>query len=222
MGLLSIPTRNKKRVQDGNENTRYFKRSNYSNPDAVRNLIRYITRTRENETRAQDLLTYGAVGAGCYLHPDEIIQQFLYVQNAHGINRRGGCRMYHEVFNLHDSEAMELRYDPVQFWQVGMKCCQIYYRMGFQTAFAVHWEPNKHYHFHFAVNSISFIDGHKWRTSLSLKELDQRERISQLEKLHLRNEIFNQILYEHQMMINGTHMPLYFTNVASSAQPVSG
>lgn len=217
MGLLSIPTKNKERVQDGSENIRHFKRSNFSNPDAVRNLIRYITRTRENETRAQDLLTYGTTGAGYYLHPDDIIQQFLYVQNTHRINSRGGIRMYHEVFNLYDSEAMELRYDPYQFWLVGMKCCEIYFQMGFQAVFAAHWEQNKRYHFHFAVNGVSFVNGNKWRTSLSLKELEPP-----LIKLHQRNEIFNQILYEHQRMINGAYMPLYFVDVPFPVQPVSG
>lgn len=230
MGLLSIPTKNKERVQDGNENIRHFKRSNYSNPDAVRNLIRYITRTRENESRAQDLLAYGAVGAGYYLHPDDIIQQFLYVQNAHGINSRGGKRMHHEVFNLYDSEAMELGNDPYQLWLVGMKCCEVYYRMGFQAVFAVHWQQDKRYHFHFAINNISFVNGLKLHTSMSMKgsdqgegvfpleELDQMEGTSPLEKLHIRNEIFNQILLERQKAYQSE--PLYFVHPSFTVSPV--
>lgn len=203
MGLLGIPTRTNKMKQSDNGSFIHYKRNNYSNPDAVENLIHYITRTRVNEDRAQDLLAYGAAGAGYYLHPDDMIQQFLYVQNIYGINRRGGKRMYHEVFNLYDCEAIELNCDPIQLGQVGMECCQIYFQMGFQAVFAVHWEAGKRYHFHFAVNSINFIDGRKWHTSIP--EIQQREKI------------FNQILWERQKAFNSVYMPLYFLD---DPQPV--
>lgn len=104
--------------------------------------------------------------------------------------------MYHEVFTLYDCEVEELGYDREQLWQVGMACCQVYFQMGFQAVFAIHWEPNKHYHFHFAVNSISFVDGRKWHTSLP--EIKQRE------------EMFNKILLERQKEFSGWYTPLYF------------
>lgn len=196
MGLLGIPTRPKKIMQDGGENDRHYRHRNYSNPDAVENLIRYVTRTRENEERLQDLISYGAAGSAYYLHPDDIIRQFQYVQNVYGIKRRGGRRMYHEVFNLYDCEFQELGYDREQLWLFGMECCHIYYQMGFQAVFGIHWEPDKHYHIHFAVNSISFVDGHKWHTSLP--EIQQR------------GDLFNKILFERQKAYSGAYIPLYF------------
>lgn len=196
MGLLGIPTRSNTKKQNDNRNGIYYKRNNYRNPNAVENLIHYVTRTRGNEDREQDLISYGAAGAGYYLPPNDIIRQFLYVQYVYGINRRGGKRMYHEVFNLYDCEVEELGYDRGQLWLVGMECSQIYFQMGFQAVFAIHWEPDKHYHLHFAVNSINFIDGHKWHTSLP--EIKQRE------------EIFNKILLERQKAFSGWYTPLYF------------
>lgn len=194
MGHLGIPINPNK----GKQENKYYKHSNYSNSNAVGNLIRYITRTRENEDREKDLIAFGAVGACYYFHPDDIIKQFLFVQNGYAINSRGGKRMYHEVFNLYDCEAAELNYDRMQLFWLGMKCSQIYFKMGFQTVFAVHWEEGKHYHIHFAVNSINFTNGRKWHTSL--EEIKQRE------------DIFNQILFKQQIILKGTASPIIFSD----------
>ena len=191
MGHLGIPT-----IPD-NKNSMY-KNRNYTNPDAVERLIRYITRTRANENRAGDLVCYGAWGAGYYNTPEDIIRQFLYVQIANKIASRQGRRMYHEVLNLYDCEAEMFHGDWEQLWYAGMECCQIYCDMGFQSVFAVHWEPDKHLHYHFAVNSVSYIDGRKWHTSLA--EIQNREII------------FNQILEKHQRMINDRISPIIIFN----------
>lgn len=190
MGQLGIPAR------PDNKKGSFHKRGNYTNDDAVENLIRYITRTRENEGRGGDLIAYGAAGAGFCLQPDDIIRQFLYVQRANKIDTRKGRRMYHEVFNLCDCEVWPFYMGWEQFWHVGMDCCRIYYQMGFQAVFAIHWEPGKHYHFHFAVNSISFMDGRKWHTSLA--EIKQREIV------------FNQILVNRQRIASREVSPVIF------------
>lgn len=191
MGLLGIPTRGKQpRDAVG------YRYRNYTNPKAVEYLIRYITRTRYNEGRGGDLVTSGAVGAVNYLSVGDTIRQFLYVQNAYGINSRKGRRMYHEVFNLRSDETNPLENYPGHFWEIGMECCQVYYRMGFQSVFALHWEEGGRYHFHFAVNSINYMDGHKWHTSLN--EIKQREGV------------FNQIVEKHLRMVSGRMSPIYF------------
>ncbi len=192
MGQLGIPI-NPNRVK---QDKIYYKHSNYSNLNAVRNLIRYITRTRENEDRKKDLIAYGAVGAGYDFHPNTIIQQFLFVQNGYAINSRGGKRMYHEVFNLYDCEVEDLNYDPMQLFELGRECGQIYFKMGFQVVFAIHKEEGKHYHIHFAVNSINFINGLKWHTSF--EEIKQRE------------DVFNHILIKRQIALKGAVSPIIF------------
>lgn len=177
---------------------------NFKNTDAVENLIHYITRTRGNENRAGDLVTYGAAGACCYQSAEDIIQQFKYVQNTYRINSRKGRRMYHEILTLFDHEAGWLNYDPVWFWRVGTECCQVYFQMGFQAVFAVHYEESKHYHFHFAVNSISFIDGRKWHTSFP--EKNQRE------------SIFNGILNRDQVMAGRKAVPIVYLKNAQEVK----
>lgn len=197
MGLLGIPTKgNKISYYNNNGKHIYYKKGNYSNVDAVENLLRYVTRTRENEDRANDLINYGAVGADYFHSVDDMIQQFHYIQYIHGINSRRGCRMYHEVLNLTDCEYKRLGYNAEVLWRVGMECCQIYYQKGHQVVFAVHWEPDKRCHIHFAVNSINFLNGLKWHTSIAeIKE---------------RGWIFNGILCKYQIMATGAIEPLEF------------
>jgi hypothetical protein len=182
MGQLVLPTRNDK------GNSRYPK-ANYANLNAVSNVIHYITRTRYRENRMNELLGYGADGVAVNADVDSIINQFLYVQDVFNINKRGGRRMHHEVYNLYDYEARELMFYPENLWLFGKDCCRVYYEMGFQTVFAVHFQQGKHFHIHFAINSISYIDGRKWHTSL--------------EELKIRNQIFDQILMQHQIRVQG-------------------
>ncbi len=196
MGLLGIPTKADKGNGRG-------KKGRYSNPDAVEKLLRYVTRTRENENRAGDLISYGAVGTDYFHSVDDMIQQFGYIQYIHGINTRGGCRMYHEVLNLADLELERLGYNAGMLWQVGMECCQVYYQKGHQAVFAVHWEPEKRCHIHFAVNSINFINGLKWHSSLP--EIKEREGI------------FNEILRKYQIMATGAIEPLEFLDKGNDA-----
>ena len=112
--------------------------------------------------------------------------------------------MYHEVLSLLDYEAEWLNFDPVWFWHVGIECCQVYFQMGFQAVFAVHYEESKHYHFHFAVNSISFIDGRKWHTSFP--EKNQRE------------SIFNEILNRNQIMAGRKAVPIVYLKNAQEVE----
>lgn len=120
MGILGIPTRTNKGSYSNNGKAVHYKNRNYTNTDAVENLIHYVTRTRENEGRGGDLITYGAAGADYFHSVDGIIQQFRYVQYIYGINSRGGRRMYHEVLNLKDCELERLGNDAEILWKVGM------------------------------------------------------------------------------------------------------
>lgn len=196
MGLLGIPTRGNKKNYYNNNGVYARYKENYSNVDAVENVLRYVTRTRENEKRAHDLINYGAVGTDYFHSVDGMIQQFRKIQYIHGINSRRGRRMYHEVLNLSDCEWERLGHNAEMIWWVGMECCQIYYQKGHQAVFAVHWEPEKRCHIHFAINTINFLNGLKWHTSLA--EIKEREMI------------FNEILCKYQIMATGAIEPLEF------------
>ena len=67
MAILGMPSRNRETKEQTGENAVHYKKKNYTNLDAVEYLIHYVTRTRENEDRAGDLIAYGAVGAD-YFH----------------------------------------------------------------------------------------------------------------------------------------------------------
>lgn len=191
MGVLGIPTRTNANF------SRYYK-NNYTNQDAVAKVIRYITRTRMDE-RKDDLVFYSAIGATRFGSTDDIIQQFCCVQNAYGIERRGGKRMYHEVFSLTDGEVAWLGNSRELLWQLAMECAMVYYGTGFQVVFAAHWEQGGHFHIHFAVNSISFINGRKWHTSIS--------------EIHQREGLFNRILYSCRPVLTGKMAAIYFLDV---------
>ena len=142
-------------------------RSNYKNIYAVENVLRYILRARLNENRLQDLLAYGGKGIPICLSPNDIINQFLYVQNLYLINSRKGIRIYHEVLSFTDWEYESLGYDINQIYQIAMRCCDEYFNNGHQVVFAIHYESEKHLHIHFAISSINYKDGKKWRTSIN-------------------------------------------------------
>ena len=153
---------------------------NYTNKNAVENCIRYITRTGANEDRRHELSAWGGAGVGCYAAPELVIQQFCGVQKVYGIDRRGGRRLFHEVYNLTDREFESLgrNYDFV--YQIAMKCAEYYYLMGHQVVFAIHHTRNvqmgnKGVHIHFVVNSINFMTGGKWHTRM--RESYKREQI---------------------------------------------
>lgn len=193
MGQLGMPTNGKGTVFPEIAYGRCLK-NNYRNKNAVSNVIHYITRTREDESQRGDLLGYGGVGVANDLHPDYMVRQFLYVQKIGQIERRRGRRIYHEVFNFYDHEIILWNLTPEELYQFAYSCSRVYFEKGFQTVFAIHHEPGKRYHIHFAVNSISFVDEKKWHTSVS--DIKQREAL------------FNQILCK---MIEGKFVrsPIY-------------
>lgn len=162
-----------------------MKYGKYENTDAVENVLRYIMRVREHEYKANELLAYGGVGVPLYATPELMIQEFLYVQRLFHINSRNGRRMYHEVLNLMDKEYEGLGSSIQNLYRYALNCCMVYYEQGHQVVFAIHWERSKRLHIHFAVNTINFITGKKWHTSLN--EFGDRQRVFQhLLKVHIK------------------------------------
>ncbi len=139
----------------------------YKNTDAVSNVIKYVTRTRENEKRSNELVTYGGTGVGNYASPEIMEQRFNIVQNLYGINYRKGRKVLHEVFSITDSEFKKIGSDMGLVKQIALEMCREYFNEGFQAVYAVHWEEEKRLHIHFAVNSVSFVTGKKIDTSIN-------------------------------------------------------
>lgn len=138
---------------------------NYTNKNAVENVIRYASRTRANEDRFSELVSFGGMGVTMLSGVEDIIAQFLYVQNVYNIETRQGKRIYHEVFSLDEREAFNIKYDMTILDAVAKECCKVYYSAGFQVVYAIHYDPGKKYHIHFIVNSINYRTGLKWHTN---------------------------------------------------------
>lgn len=147
----------------------------YQNQNAVKYLIRYITRTRYNEDRANELIGFGSLGTG--ESSERMIQDFLAVQKCLRASSKIGKRIHHEVFLLKIEEAKQLAFPASTQYlqQAAWECAQYYYTKGFQVVFAIHADNDKGVHFHFAVNSVNYKNGNKW--SSSLRDLKEREEL---------------------------------------------
>lgn len=150
-------------------------RGRYANVDAVGNLIRYITRTRMNEQRRDELRGYGGAGVFRCDTPEMMVMRFEAVQDAHGIKSKNGRKMLHEVFSVTDREFKGLNCDMGLLNQIALELCGEYYRQGFQAVYAIHWDAGKKLHIHFAVNAVSFVTGKKFDTSVGGNR--ERERV---------------------------------------------
>lgn len=146
-------------------------KGNYTNGDAVENVVRYVTRTRLREERAAELITWGGWGVGVYQTPELVIEQFCRLQKIHRIETRGS-RIFHEVLGITKEEFDKLGCDYGRIYQVAVECAKYYYSMGYQVVFAIHnakdgcLERNKGLHIHFVVNTINFMTGNKWHSNL--------------------------------------------------------
>ena len=139
----------------------------YKNTDAVSKVIKYVTRTRENEKRRNELITYGGIGVGNYASPKIMEQRFNIVQNLYGINYRKGRRVLHEVFSITDNEFGKLGYDMNIMDQIALEMCKEYFNEGFQVVYGIHWEEKKKLQIHFAENSVRYVTGKKIDTSIN-------------------------------------------------------
>lgn len=166
MGMLSLPTVN---GSDNYKGSRYSKSTypmkNYNNKNAVKFVIDDITRNRENEKYAHQLLGYGAIGVNQFLSVEDMIATFCYVQQAYDIDSRRGRRMYHEVFWLSQEELQGMNWNIELMWNYAYEIAmEFWYKRGHQVIFAIHYDMQGKYHIHFAVNTINYLTGAKLGT----------------------------------------------------------
>lgn len=175
-----------------------FHKKNYTNKQAVKFVIDDITRNRENEKYAYQLLGYGALGANQFLSVEDMIATFCYVQQAYDIDSRRGRRMYHEVFWFFPEELLMLNWNVELMWNYAYEIAkEFWYKKGHQVIFAIHYDMQGKYHIHFAVNTINYLTGGKLGTYK--KDLAEREAAC--------NVILQKYLYQVQPTVTE---PLYF------------
>ncbi len=150
----------------------------YENRDAVKYVIRYITRTRPNEDRGMELIAAGSLGTS--ETSERMIEDFLRVQKCLRSPGRIGKKINHEVFLLTVEETEQLGYPgKVQYlYWASQECARFFYEKGFQVVFAIHTDMEKGVHIHFAVNTVNYMNGKKW--SCGEREMKERETLFQI------------------------------------------
>ncbi|MCD8013876.1 MAG: hypothetical protein LUG99_12005 [Lachnospiraceae bacterium] len=165
----------------------------YTNEDAVGNVINYLYRAATKEDPTEKILCFG--GLGVSQEPDSMVAQITYVQMACRSPSTIGTRTFHEIFTFtpEEAELFRNRYDLLS--RFTMESAYVYYSMGHQIAYAVHYGKVFGLHIHFAGNAVSFYDGSKWYNNEMKLKLMERE------------QYMNQIL-EHYMAESGKEIIL--------------
>ncbi|SCY80979.1 hypothetical protein SAMN02910292_03021 [Lachnospiraceae bacterium XBB2008] len=166
-------------------------RSRYKDAYAIENIIRYVTRTRPNESRRDELLFYGALGVRENSSIEEMIHMFEYVQR-NCRKQNDGPKLFHEFYHFDDTRAQFFLNNIDKLMYFAYNSALIYYNMGFQVVYAAHYEPSrddetssrkgysKGLHIHYVVNAVNFLDGKKWHTNLGENQRSREEEMSNI------------------------------------------
>ena len=127
----------------------HLKESSGGNKAAhLKNCIYYITNPEKTEA---GLWIGGNVGR----EPGQIYKAMMDTKNDWG--KRNGRQGYHFVISFRPQEA-----DEETAYAVGKEFCEKYLHDNFDYCFAVH-NDQEHMHCHIVFNSVSRMDGHKYR-----------------------------------------------------------
>ena len=160
----------------------------YQNCNAVACVIKYILRLGKNKDRENELMFWGGWGVPLYVQREDIIASVVYVQEKWNIATRKGRRMFHETITIGAYEFDDIGRDYFILKGIIDEYTYLaYFQHGFQVVYAVHWEPKKKLHVHFAVNTINYCNGKKWHTNKN--------------ETKCREVLFNQIFSRHQSPI---------------------
>ena len=133
----------------------------YKNMDSAQKVIRYITRTRPNETRADELLSYGSHVGNVYYKPSEqFIREFEFVQTYLGGK---GSLMCHYSIQISNPIFARMNNDLNILNCYARDCCKYIFDFGYQTAYAIHYSKKNRLHIHLAINTIRYTKKGKLR-----------------------------------------------------------
>ena len=164
MGIL-ISAGTKTSTYIGKDGKTHKQEGYFKNKNATENLIRYVTRTRPGESRLNELMLYGVLGAADYAPIEVVINQFITVQYLYP---REVCRhMYHFVYCPEDIELKFLYQNPSLAARIALDQASFFYNLGHQIVYAIHDDPEKRLHIHYAVNAVNFRDFHMFHYNLT-------------------------------------------------------
>lgn len=127
----------------------HLKESSKGNPAAhLKNAIRYILNPEKTEGGLY-------VGGSCGRNADEVYSSMMHTKEAFG--KPYGRQGYHFVISFSPGECTE-----ETAYLVGKEFCEQYFGSEYEYVYAVH-NDHAHMHCHIVFNSVSQIDGRKYR-----------------------------------------------------------
>ena len=128
----------------------------YRNKNAISNLIHYITRTRPNETRANELLSYGTdSGFPCIKTPEEIIDEFEYIAKSY--HTKGSLLVHYIIWPPED--ILERMGSLYQLNMCMVECCRyIFGTCGYQCCYAIHCSKEQCLHIHLVISTTRYCN----------------------------------------------------------------
>lgn len=146
---MEIMSFTKKNQRNQNNNPSF----NYQNEDAILKVIAFLFSPNEEEKS----LTINALGLPLGT-PEAMAEIFLNVQRLY--SKDSGRRIRHESLHLTFDEAMDKK-GQNRALEIFFHFALFYYYHGFQTVYSVH-QTQGGFHAHYAINTVSFCDGHKY------------------------------------------------------------
>ena len=97
---------------------------------------------------------------GYGIDPNQAYRQMVLVKEAY--HKRTGVQLKHFFITFHDWEMLYMGFEDIL--QLGFEVGK--YFGEYQMVYGIHLDSN-HVHLHIVMNSVSFIDGHKYSDGLS-------------------------------------------------------
>ena len=97
---------------------------------------------------------------GYAINPHQAYRQMEMVKNVY--HKRDGKQLLHFIVSFTTAEAYRLTIDEIL--AVGFHIAGLF--RDFQIIYAIHLD-SRHIHIHMVMNSISFVDGHRYRDGLA-------------------------------------------------------
>lgn len=152
----------------------------YSNQEAVRNLVSYVTGTG-SRTDKGEVIWYGTFGLDP--NPQLAIMQIEKTQEIFGLAEQGERKAYHLLYTIPNKEFQRIGYNLDWIKQYAIQIGTTFYQRGFHNVVAIHdnYILNKYmqnfgpdeerFHFHIFVSNISmytarrlnFTRADRWR-----------------------------------------------------------
>lgn len=131
-----------------------------------------------------DVLCSGAYGAIDFLGEESIIQQFEQISKLNTRKNKRNRYIDHQILSLPAYAESALKNHPELIDKTCFNLAVILSDEEYQVAYALHEpdEENKHYHMHFAVNTVNFRTGLKRQESYQKNAEHEKKMLAYMKR----------------------------------------